>query len=184
MFLRHDQFQGYHSQTRSLSSEFDSFRIAWDSLFWYRSRSLFGYWTEIILILKVGMYYLYFSIDWDGTLYNCIGSNYIRLWDNASDYHQLIFFFKKIGHTRPLFRLFSSFQTNITILTTNICEKMSCPSSIRRWDSNPWPSEHESPPITTRPGLPPLYPPTYLWYTSWERPILVNGTILLVIETF
>ena len=28
---------------------------------------------------------------------------------------------------------------------------MSCPSSIRRQDLNPRPSEHESPPITTRP---------------------------------
>ena len=27
------------------------------------------------------------------------------------------------------------------------------PSSIRRWDSNPWPSEHNYPPITTIPGL-------------------------------
>ena len=31
-----------------------------------------------------------------------------------------------------------------------------CPSSIWCWNSNPRPSEHESPPITTRPGLPPL----------------------------
>ena len=30
-----------------------------------------------------------------------------------------------------------------------------CPSSLWCWDSNPWPSGHESPPITTRPGLPP-----------------------------
>ena len=30
-----------------------------------------------------------------------------------------------MGHPRPLFHLFSSFQTNITIFTTNICEKMS-----------------------------------------------------------
>ena len=30
-----------------------------------------------------------------------------------------------------------------------------CPSSIRCWDSNPWPSKHEYPPITTRPGLVP-----------------------------
>ena len=58
-----------------------------------------------------------------------------------------------MGHPRPLFHLFSSFQTNITIFTTNICEK--CPSSIRCWDSNPQPLEHESPPITTWPGLPP-----------------------------
>ena len=32
---------------------------------------------------------------------------------------------------------------------------MSCPSSIWRQDSNSQPLEHESPPITTRPGLPP-----------------------------
>ena len=31
---------------------------------------------------------------------------------------------------------------------------MLCPSSLRRSDSNPRPSEDESPPITTRPGLP------------------------------
>ena len=32
---------------------------------------------------------------------------------------------------------------------------MSCPPSIQCWDLNPRTSEHESPPITTRPGLPP-----------------------------
>ena len=30
-----------------------------------------------------------------------------------------------MGHPRPLFNLFSSFQTHITILTTNKCEKVS-----------------------------------------------------------
>ena len=54
-------------------------------------------------------------------------------------------------HPRLLFRLFSSFQANITIFTTNKCEK--CPSSIQCWDSNPQHLEIESPPITTRPGL-------------------------------
>ena len=48
---------------------------------------------------------------------------------------------------------FVYFQTNITIFTANKCEK--CPFSIRCWDSNPWPSVYDSPPITTRPGLPP-----------------------------
>ena len=51
-----------------------------------------------------------------------------------------------MGH----FCLFSSFQTNITIITTNQCEKW--PSGIWCWDSNPQPLEHESSPITTRPG--------------------------------
>ena len=58
-----------------------------------------------------------------------------------------------MGLPRPLFHLFSSFHRNITIFTANICEK--CPSCIRWWYSNSGPSEHESPPITTRPGLPP-----------------------------
>ena len=44
------------------------------------------------------------------------------------------------------------FSKKITIFTTNQCEKL--PSSIRCWYSNPQPSERESPPITTRPGLP------------------------------
>ena len=67
-------------------------------------------------------------------------------------YHILHIYDKLVIKT--LFRLFLSFQTNITIFTTNKCEK--CPSSIRSWDSNPQPSEHESPPITTTQGLPHL----------------------------
>ena len=35
------------------------------------------------------------------------------------------------------------------------------PSSKWRWDLNTRPLEHESPPITTRPGLPPLEPFSY-----------------------
>ena len=61
--------------------------------------------------------------------------------------------FFEMGHRRPLFRWFSSFQTNNNFFTTNKCEKY--PFSIWCWDSNPWPMEHKSPPITTRPGLPP-----------------------------
>ena len=65
-------------------------------------------------------------------------------------YDQLHFFI--LGQPRPLFYLFSSFQTHIiTIFTTNKCEKLSCPSSIQCRDSNSWPLEHESPPINTRP---------------------------------
>ena len=55
----------------------------------------------------------------------------------------------KMGQPRSLFDLFSSLQTHITFFITNKCEK--CPSSIRCWDSNWQPLEHESPPITTRP---------------------------------
>ena len=58
-----------------------------------------------------------------------------------------------MGQSMPLFVYFLSFQTNNTIFTANQCEK--CPSSIQRRDSNPQPFEHETSPITTRPGLPP-----------------------------
>ena len=47
-----------------------------------------------------------------------------------------------MGHPLPLFHLFS-------ILTTNKSEKYA--SSIRCWDSNSQPLEHESPPIATKP---------------------------------
>ena len=40
----------------------------------------------------------------------------------------------KMGHPRHLFRLFLSFQTNITIFTANKYEK--CPSCIQYRDSN------------------------------------------------
>ena len=53
--------------------------------------------------------------------------------------------------------IFGLFQTNNTVLTTNQCEKMSCPSSIWRWDSNPQPLDRESSPITTRTGQTALF---------------------------
>ena len=43
--------------------------------------------------------------------------------------------FFKMGQQWPLFVYFWSFQT---IFTTNQCDKMSCPSSIRHRDLNPW----------------------------------------------
>ena len=50
----------------------------------------------------------------------------------------------------PLFSLFSVFS-NITFFTTNQCENMSIQYPVP--DSNQQPHEHESSPITTRPGL-------------------------------
>ena len=47
---------------------------------------------------------------------------------------------------------------NVFLKLFTICKDFAvkkCPSSIRCWDSNPWPSGHESPPITTGPELPP-----------------------------
>ena len=85
---------------------------------------------------------------WCETVYNL---------KKSKQFQKISFTFLKIiflnGPSRPLFRL-SSFQASITIFTTNKCEKY--PFSIRCRDLHPPPSEHESPPITTRPGFPPL----------------------------
>ena len=48
------------------------------------------------------------------------------------------------------FVYFHSFQTNINSILQQFDVKK-FPSSIWRWDSNPWPLERESPPITTKP---------------------------------
>ena len=57
------------------------------------------------------------------------------------------------GPTLASFSFIFVFKKHITILTTNKCKK--CPSSIWCRDSNSRPLEHESAPITTRPGFPP-----------------------------
>ena len=49
--------------------------------------------------------------------------------------------------------IFGLFKQTIQFLQQII--SMSCPSSKWHWDSNPRPFERQSPPITTRPGLPP-----------------------------
>ena len=84
------------------------------------------------------------------------------------------FFLKKWDKPGLFFIYFQSFQTNKTIFSTNQCVKISCPSSIRCRDSNQRPSEHESPPITTRPGLPPKLIKTLslsLLFSDWSLPV-------------
>ena len=78
--------------------------------------------------------------------------NMICTWTFEAIGWPTVFFLLKMGHPRPLFRLFSSFQTNNTILTSNKCEN--CPSSIQRRDLNSQPSDYKSPHLITRPGLP------------------------------
>ena len=65
-----------------------------------------------------------------------------------------LFFFLKIVHPRPLFTLDYVYFKQTTIQQSNV-EK--CLSNIRCWDSNPRPSDHEFPPIITRPGLYAIY---------------------------
>ena len=58
-----------------------------------------------------------------------------------------------MGQPWPLLSfMFSLFQqTSLHILQQINVKK--CPSNLRCRDLNPWPLEHEPPPITTRPGL-------------------------------
>ena len=67
-----------------------------------------------------------------------------------------------IQYTAPGFKpttffsfIFGLFKQALLQFLQKINVKKTCPSSIWRRDSNPPPSEHEPPPITTRPGLPP-----------------------------
>ena len=64
-------------------------------------------------------------------------------------------FFLKWANPASFLFIFGLFQTNINTILQQINVKK-CPSSIRHRDSNPRPLERESPPITTRPGLPPI----------------------------
>ena len=71
-------------------------------------------------------------------------------------YYSYNLFFLKNGPSRPLFHLFLYFQTNITIFTTKIYVKNFHPvygAGIPTHDLQ----DHESPPITTRPGLRPQF---------------------------
>ena len=72
---------------------------------------------------------------------------------------QSSFWSLKMGQPRPLFHLFSSFQTTNFIKNRYVKKR---PSSLWYRDSNSRPSEHESPIITTRPGLPPCFYSLYL----------------------
>ena len=85
-----------------------------------------------------------------------------------------------MGHPRPLFHLFSVFSNKQYKFYYKLLWKI-CPSSIWHQDSNSQPSDCESPPLTTRPGLPPMsemfsvlhgkaYPWTIELYLSATRP--------------
>ena len=62
----------------------------------------------------------------------------------------IVFFKKKWANLGLFYRLFSVFSNKHHY---NFCNKYMWEMSIQSRDSNPRPSEHESPPKTTRPGL-------------------------------
>ena len=83
-----------------------------------------------------------------------------RFKTSDSLFYKMLF---KMSHPRPLCHLFSVFfnQTSIQFLQQINVKK--CPSSKQCWDSDSQPSDHESPPITTKPGLTPNLVSKRLW---------------------
>ena len=86
-----------------------------------------------------------------------------------------IFFLKKWANPDLFFIYFRLFKHTLQFLQQINVKK--CPSSIRFRDSNSQPMEHESPPITTRPGLPPKNSILLLWLTiSLSYPVALTWT--------
>ena len=81
----------------------------------------------------------------------------LLVFDGNSCLHLLFVFliqFFKWANPGLFFIYFRVFKHTLQIFTTNTNVKK-CPSTMRCRDSNSGPLEHELPPITTRPGLPP-----------------------------
>ena len=92
------------------------------------------------------------------TDYDCNQSHDLQhtirdLFSFKSSHSALQFVFLNVP-SQASFSFFHLFKQTLQFVQP-IYVKMVCPSSIRRQDSNPRPLEHESPPITTWPGLPP-----------------------------
>ena len=96
-----------------------------------------GYLVKLTMFLKMGLFLFIFVLFKQFTALKQRKSNLDR-------------HFKRNGQPRPLFHLFSVFSNKQHNFSTNQCE--TCPSIIKCQDSNPQPLEHESSPITTRPG--------------------------------
>ena len=67
-----------------------------------------------------------------------------KKWQKIYSFHY------KMGNPWPLF-YFCLFKQSLQFLQQINLKK--CPSGIRCWDLNTWPSVHEPPPITTRPDF-------------------------------
>ena len=66
---------------------------------------------------------------------------------------EISFLKKKWANPGSVIVYFHLFKQTLQFLQQKNVKK--CPSSIRHWDSNSQPSDYDSPPSTTRPGLAP-----------------------------
>ena len=89
--------------------------------------------------------------------------NYVR-WAilNKLSARCMYFYLKKWAIPGPFYRIFLVFSNKHYNFYINICEEMS--SQYPYQGSNPKPLGRESPPITTRPGL----PPRCMYFVVWK----------------
>ena len=92
---------------------------------------------------------------------------------------RIVFFLKNGASLASYIVYFWSFQTNITIFLQQYNVK-NFPSSIRCRDSNPQPLGRESPPITTRPGLPRIVCTTISKLNYWPNLVTLHQTLTVL----
>ena len=105
-------------------------------------------------------------------------SPYLLIRNSEPLSHLLIIHFLN-GHPRPLFSFIYVFSISISIsfqFWQQIYVKK-CPSCIWHRDSNSQPLKHESPSITTRPGL--LPPFSFIW--RWK---VVDRRVIADVQKF
>ena len=114
---------------------------------------LAGWWEEeavAALLSTISFIQIFFFIHFESALQDNPAHACTKIMQ-----YSIEVFYKKNGPTLASFLfIFGLFKTNYTIFISDKCEK--CPSSIQWWDSNSQHVEHESSPITTRPGLRPV----------------------------
>ena len=130
-------------------------------------------WTQLLPHILITTYYFWKNpnllnwkpaVQWPLPL-RCVFSNW----------HQNVYLMLKMGHPRPLFCLFLSFQTNI-IFATYICEKMSIQYTVQGFKPTifrTWVSSHNH--YTRDPT-----PLTYL-FVAKSRPVIFEDELLLLL---
>ena len=90
-------------------------------------------------------------------------ANFLKWWVITMSHREVqltwtLFFFINRPTLASFLFIFGLFKQTIQLLQQINVKKNKCPYSIWHRYSNSWSFEHESSPITTKPGLPPLYP--------------------------
>ena len=99
-------------------------------------------------------------------------SSFLIIWSDCSECDSPLglkiqfhwFFLKKWANPGLFYIYFRLFKHTLHFLQQIKVKK--CPSRIQCRDSNSWPLEHESPPITTRPG----FTVFFFFFLKWAIP--------------